>query len=199
MAADIGADHGQLILSLCENGIISQGYACENKPGPFAVLRQAVTNSPFQNMIVTELADGLSQLPQTVDTVVVGGMGGELIVSILKSHPERLKTVKTLVLAPNTEVPSVRKALVELGFAIVSEKIVLEKARDHEILLAKRGKQTLDTLDLLYGPCLRREKSPAFLTFIQKRLQAIETLLDQKLSSPRREELLSEKERLEHL
>lgn len=199
VAADIGADHGQLILSLCENGIISTGYACENKPGPFARLQAAIANSPYREQITAELADGLTHLPETADTVVIAGMGGELLVSILNRSPKRLKTVKTLILAPNTDVPEVRKAVNRLGFAIKDEIMIAEKKRDHEILLAVRGPQTLNPLDILYGPCLRKARSSAFIAHQQKRLMAIEALLTQKLSMKRRSELLLEKERLESL
>jgi len=199
VVADIGADHGQLILSLCEQGRISQGYACENKAGPFAILRQAVEKSGFSKKVVVELADGLSHLPETIDTVVVAGMGGELIVSILESQPKRLKNVKTLILAPNTDVPEVRKALNTLGFAIIDETMVEEKHHVYEIIKAEHGTQDLHELDLLYGPCLRKAKSKAFVRHWALRKTVVEELLRKDISEKRREELLKEQERLESL
>ncbi len=199
VVADIGADHGQLILSLCEQGRISQGYACENKAGPFAILRQAVEKSPYSKNLAVELADGISQLPETIDTVVVAGMGGELIVSILESQPKRLKNVKTLILAPNTDTPEVRKALNTLGFAIIDETMVEEKRHVYEIIMAQRGAQDLNELDLLYGPCLRKAKSKAFVRHWDLRKATVKELLKKDISEKRREELKKEQERLELL
>ncbi len=199
VVADIGADHGQLILSLCEEGRIRQGYACENKAGPLAILKKAVEGRGFSNIVAVELADGISQLPETVDTVVLAGMGGELIVSILESQPKRLKNVKTLILAPNTAVPEVRKALNGLHFAIIAETMVEEKRHSYEILKAVRGPQVMDELDLAFGPVLRKTKSPEFIRYWQQRKAALDELLKKELSEKRRLELVIEKERLEHL
>ncbi len=199
VVADIGADHGQLILSLCEQGRIQKGYACENKAGPFAILRQAVEKQGLSKTIAVELADGISHLPETIDTVVVAGMGGELIVSILKSQPERLKNVKMLILAPNTDVPEVRKAINTLGFAIIGETMVEEKRHVYEIIQAERGSQDLSDLDLLYGPILRKARGQVFVRHWTSRKAAVEELLKKDISEKRREELQNEKERLDNL
>jgi tRNA (adenine22-N1)-methyltransferase len=193
--ADIGSDHGQLIISLCESGKISQGYAVENKPGPYAILEQAIRDHHREHHIVTELADGISRLPQTIDTVVIAGMGGELIASILKSRPERLKNVKSLILAPNTEAPLVRQAVVDLHFTIVEETMIHEK-HDYEIIRAIQGASSLTEADILYGPLLRKEKSAVFLAKYQARLRVIDQLMKKPLSLRRLEALSMEKERL---
>ena len=39
VVADIGSDHGKLMIALVEAGIVSKGYAVENKEGPFERLR----------------------------------------------------------------------------------------------------------------------------------------------------------------
>ena len=42
VVADVGSDHGKLIISLFENGVITKGYAIENKKGPYDRLVKAI-------------------------------------------------------------------------------------------------------------------------------------------------------------
>ena len=39
VVADTGSDHGKLMIALVESGIVTKGYAVENKEGPFERLR----------------------------------------------------------------------------------------------------------------------------------------------------------------
>ena len=94
VVADIGSDHGKLIISLFQNGIISKGYAIENKKGPYSRLVKAIEDSGCSDSIVPMFSDGISELPSDVDTIVIAGMGGFNIIEILKAHPLKLKNVK---------------------------------------------------------------------------------------------------------
>ncbi len=51
VAADVGSDHGKLIISLFEGGVISKGYAIENKKGPYTRLVKAIEDSGCQDHI----------------------------------------------------------------------------------------------------------------------------------------------------
>ena len=84
VVADIGSDHGKLIISLFQNGIISKGYAIENKKGPYSRLVKAIEDSGCSDSIVPMFSDGISELPSDVDTIVIAGMGGFNIIEILK-------------------------------------------------------------------------------------------------------------------
>jgi len=193
--ADIGSDHGLLIVALCHNGVISHGYASDNKKAPFQRLEKAVKDANLTDKIVVDLADGIAHLPSFIDTVVLAGMGGDLIAHILQAEPHRLDQVKHIIVAPNSHVPLVRFTLSKIGFCIVSETIVFEK-HYYEIIKAERGNVVYEELDFEYGPLLRSAKSETFKRKYAERLVSIDALLTEKLSSRRRAELLKEKERI---
>lgn len=193
--ADIGSDHGQLIIALCHFGVISHAYASDNKKAPFQRLETAVKTANFSDKIVVDLADGITHLPTFIDTVVLAGMGGDLIAHILQAEPSKLKLIKTLILAPNSHVPLVRFTLTKMGFRITSEMIVYEK-HYYEIVRAERGIAAYNEADIEFGPFLRTTKSEAFRHKYAERLATIDSLLVAKLSPRRRAELLKEKERI---
>ena len=85
---DIGADHGKLIIELVKTHKISHGYANENKKGPYNILSLACQNYPN---IAVLFSDGIDNLPIDVNTLVLAGMGGHLIVNILTKHLEEHK------------------------------------------------------------------------------------------------------------
>jgi len=193
--ADIGSDHGLLILALCQNGIISHGYASDNKKAPFLRLGKAVKAAGLSDYIVVDLADGVTRLPSFIDTLVLAGMGGDLMTRILQAEPHKLDGVKHIIVAPNSHVPLVRFTLSKIGFHITSEAIVFEK-HYYEIIRAERGVVVYDATDLEFGPFLRIEKSEIFKRKYAERLASIDALLTEKLSSKRRTELTTEKERI---
>jgi len=193
--ADIGSDHGLLILALCHDGIISHGYASDNKKAPFQRLEKAIKSANLHDRIVVGLADGITRLPSFIDTVVLAGMGGDLITHILQAEPHKLDKVKHIIVAPNSHVPLVRFSLSKIGFRITSEAIVFEK-HYYEIMRAERGPVIYDENDLEFGPFLRKAKSDIFKQKYAERLASIEVLFTEKLSAKRRSELTKEKERI---
>ena len=62
---------------LLENNIVDKAYASDNKIGPFNNLKKTFINSGFD--IEIALKDGINDLPKYVNTVIIAGMGGELI------------------------------------------------------------------------------------------------------------------------
>src|SRR5690554_2779581 len=81
IVADIGSDHGKLPLYLNELGH-TYVYASENKSGPYNRLKKEI-GTPLNGQIEVALKDGLNDLPPHINTVVIAGMGGELIGEIL--------------------------------------------------------------------------------------------------------------------
>ena len=90
LAADVGADHGKLVISLFKNGIIEKGYAIENKQGPYQRLVQAIKEEGVIDNIIPLLSDGIRDIPDYVHTVIIAGMGGDNILKILKTKIGRL-------------------------------------------------------------------------------------------------------------
>lgn len=201
IAADIGADHGKLMIALFESGIVTHGYAVENKKGPYNRLLKALQERNLEDDIVPLFSDGIKDLPESVHTVIIAGMGGNNIIDILKKYPNKTKQINTLIIDAHTAIPKVRREISNMGFVIADEKMVREDDVFYEIIkFIKADKAIYGDKDIEFGPILRNEKSATFKEKYQSRITEINKLLGNKdLPKGRAIELNKEKERIESI
>ena len=201
IAADIGADHGKLIIALFEGGVITHGYAVENKKGPYDRLVKALKEKDLLDDIVPLFSDGIKDIPETVHTVIIAGMGGNLIIDILKKYPKKTQQIQTLIIDAHTCTPKVREEVSKLGFVIADEKMVREDDKFYEIIKFIRADVAFyGENDIEFGPILRTEKSAAFKEKYEGRISEIDNLLKNKnLPKGRIDELSNEKKRIQSI
>ena len=199
VVADIGSDHGKLMIALVESGKVAKGYAVENKEGPFERLRSNLIRYHVNDKVTPLFSDGIKDITRDVNTIVIAGMGGQTIVSILKAHPEKLVRVQTIIIDAHTAVPFARKEICQMGFAIADEQIVKEDDIFYEIIkFIKADKAIISDEDLEFGPILRQEKSATFKEKYQSRISEIDTILAKgALPEARIHSLNEEKQKLE--
>ena len=201
VVADIGADHGKLMIALFEDGIIAHGYAVENKKGPYNRLVKALKEKGIENSVVPLFSDGLTDLPKAVTTVIIAGMGGNNIIDILNAHPDKTKQINTLIVDAHTCIPKVREEVSKLGFVIADEKMVHEDNIFYEIIKFVRADIAFyGDKDLEFGPILRTEKSATFKEkYISRIIEINQLLKNKKLPEGRVNELSKEKERIQSI
>lgn len=199
IVADIGSDHGKLMIALVQSGIVQKGFAVENKEGPFERLRSNLIRYHVDDKITPLFSDGIKDITRDVNTIVIAGMGGSAIVNILKSHPEKLIRVQTIIIDAHTAVPLARKEICQMGYAIADEKIVKEDGIFYEIIkFIKADKAIFSDEDLEFGPILRHEKSATFKEKYQSRINKINVILTKGSLPPSRVNSLNkEKQKLE--
>ena len=181
-------------------GKLVKGYAVENKKGPYQRLVKALEKEELIDKIIPLFSDGLDDIPPEVKHIVLAGMGGDLIIEILKKHPEKLKYLSTIVVDAHGAVAKVREEISQMGFAIAEEKIIKEDDKFYEIIkFIKADIAAYSSEDLEFGPMLRTEKSVAFKEKYTNRIHEIDVLLTKDLPSSRIEELLKEKNRIESI
>jgi len=173
--ADIGSDHAYLPVELLETKVADYAIAGEVAPGPMSRSKADVEKFGLSDKIDVRLGDGLAVIKaeDLIDTVVIAGMGGILIQSILtRATGEQLSHVKTLVLQPNIGEPLVRHWLVENNFKIVDEDIVSEDHHVYEIIKAQKVTTpiALTEAEFLMGPVLMQKKTATFVEKWQHKL-----------------------------
>ena len=120
--ADIGTDHAYLPVWLCKSGKIPKAIAADIGQGPLQSAGESIARYQAQDRIETRLSDGLAAFsPGEADTIVIAGMGGELIARILGAAPWVKNPSVTLILQPMTAVRELRLFLWENGFRVESE------------------------------------------------------------------------------
>ena len=125
LLADIGTDHAYLPIWLVQNKSCRSAIAADLRQGPLDSAQKNILSAGLQQYITTRLSDGLTKiLPHEADDIVIAGMGGHLIASILEAAPWVKDPQKRLILQPMSDAPVVRRWLCENGFDILEERAV---------------------------------------------------------------------------
>lgn len=161
--ADIGSDHGYLPCWLVENDVIEGAFACEIADGPLQACEATVQLCHLEDKISVRKGDGLAPIiSEHLDVVSICGMGGNLICNILEENLH-LCDINTLVLQANINEGYVREYLNKNGYKIIDEDIVEDMHHYYEIIVARKGSQTLSGKELFMGPFLLKTKTETFI------------------------------------
>jgi len=138
--ADIGCDHGYLGIWLLTEGKAAYVAASDLREKP---LEKAKENSRLfgtADRMKFSVADGLADVePDTVDTIVCAGMGGDNIAGILEAAPWVRDPKYTLILQPQTSGNDLRRYLGEQGYSIEREALVKDGGFLYFTLVARFG------------------------------------------------------------
>lgn len=131
--ADIGTDHAKLPVYLIQQGISPCCIASDIMQGPLDNALKTVKNANLQDKIELCLCDGLEKINQNkVDTVVIAGMGGEMIAKIISDTPWCKE--KHLILQPMTAADKLRAFLLKEGFLVKQEEAVTDMGKHYCVL-----------------------------------------------------------------
>ncbi len=100
--ADIGTDHGYLPIYFAQKGEAEKITASDVKKGPLTKAKEYAERYGVLDRIEFRLTDGLAGFDPYYDTVIIAGMGGETIVSILETAPWTKNGV-SLILQPQSK------------------------------------------------------------------------------------------------
>ncbi|MFD2046087.1 tRNA (adenine(22)-N(1))-methyltransferase [Ornithinibacillus salinisoli] len=186
--ADIGSDHAYLPCYVCANDVTARAIAGEVNEGPYQSAKDTVTYYQMNGSIDVRLGDGLNVVrPAEVDQVVIAGMGGALIKSILEQGKDKLQEVKRIIAQPNVDEKNVRSWLINNGYVITHEGITEENGHTYEIIVADKSENQMSLTDqeILFGPFLLKNRPSVFYDKwkleLEKRLRVIEQLQQAKV------------------
>jgi tRNA (adenine22-N1)-methyltransferase len=134
---DVGTDHAYLPIFLKQSGIASSVIATDLNQKPLENAKSNIENSGVTD-ISLRLCDGLSGVTALeVDTVIIAGMGGEVIVGILKNCEWAKTKDKTYILQPTTSAEVLREFLCADGFEIITETPLSENGKLYSVMTVK--------------------------------------------------------------
>lgn len=165
-AAEIGADHALISIHLARSGKAQTVYACDINEKPLATAKDNIRRFGVADRVIPLLSDGLCAVRGKTDTVILAGMGGELIADILFKEP--LTGIKTLILQPMSRADALRRALTELGFFIADERLVKDGERIYCVILAHPGTADYTPEELAAGPWILKRRGPFFAPFLRR-------------------------------
>lgn len=179
IVADIGTDHGYVPMFLIKNKISPHVIAMDINRGPIEMADVHIKGENLGDKIETRLSDGLTEFhPGEADTIIIAGMGGELIISILEHGAEKLKDVSEIILSPHSFIKEVREKLFSIGFSIADEQMIFEDKKYYTIMRAERGSiENYNRAELSFGKILLMRKNDTLKNFLLKQQKKYNNIL----------------------
>ena len=169
--ADVGTDHAYLPVWLLLAGRIVGAVATDVNQGPLQRGQETAQRYGVAHRMDFRRCDGLAALsPGEVDTVVIAGMGGDLMVHILSAAPWT-RDVK-LILQPMSTQEVLRQWLTEHGYAILWEGIAREGEKFYPLFTATGGQSPrYSPGELWAGRQQQGEDNPHRLAYLTEQIR----------------------------
>ena len=190
VVADIGSDHGYLLVALLKSKISKKVLGVENKIGPFNRLKSNLDLylKEYRDNYSIILSDGLADVDSSYDTIVIAGLGFITIKNLI---------LRSIEIDSHNNTYELRKFMVNLGYIIDEESDLVENDIFYEIIRFKKGTMQYLEIQYKYGPILLLKKDKYFIRHYKTILTKYNNLLKtKKLSNSRKEELENEIEEL---
>lgn len=176
--ADVGCDHGFLSIYLVQKKISPRVLAMDVRKGPLSRAKEHIAECGLNQYIETRLSDGLEAYRQgEADTMVCAGMGGRLMEKIITRGGQKAKTLRELILQPQSELPAFRRFLGEQGYCIVKENILCEEGKFYFLIKAVWTGQADMEQEPLYeefGKQLLEHRHPVLKEYLAYRINTAE-------------------------
>lgn len=178
VVADIGTDHAYIPAYLVRNKICQHIIATDINIGPLNRARKYITENGLEQNIETRLGAGLKPLKYgEVDTIIIAGMGGVLIQSILEEGKDLLEKVDTLILQPMIGQEAVREWLYNNAFRIIDEALAKEGDKLYTVIIAKHGVEKDKPSDFEIGDKLIEKNDPLLEEYLGKKIIKLKKVL----------------------
>ncbi len=174
---DVGCDHGKLACWLVETGRAERAIATDISLPSLKKAEVLAEHLGVSDLVETRAGDGLDPVRDgEADTVVIAGMGGDLIARILERAHAEGKRFGRLVLSPNTHPERVREQLGRQGHEIVADTVAECGGKAYTVIATREGEgDRLDGLQLLFGKFFASDEGLALRA--RKEIAGIDALL----------------------
>lgn len=179
--ADIGTDHGYVLIELLRRGKISKGIASDNKKKPLEKARMNAAAEMVEERMDFRLGSGFETLKTgEVNGAVIAGMGGILIRELLESARDVVEKMDFILLQPAQNPEILRKYLYENQYKILDEELVREDRRFYEYIMVKSdaspSERRSNHADYAIGDLLLRKKHPLLKEYITSKIGELEEI-----------------------
>ena len=183
---DVGTDHAYIPIYLVQSGANPSALAMDLREGPLSRADEHIRDYHLEDRIATRLSDGIEALQDwEADSLIIAGMGGEVVLHILKAFPEKCRHFKEMILQPQSDVDKVRRYLRENDFKIVDEDMILEDGKYYPMFKVvplscgeswQKMKENARIVCDLYGPLLLRNGNPVLRKFLVKENRTLRSI-----------------------
>lgn len=174
--ADVGCDHGKLGYYLIGTDRASEVIATDISAPSLAKASELAKENGVSEFMQTRLGNGLDVVDSgEVDSVIIAGLGGDVIANILHNACTAGKKFSHFILSPNTHAERVREEIVFSGHTIVYDECMECAGKRYTIIKTDIGKSELDDKQIRFGAFYKTNDS--FVRFAKNDIQALENIL----------------------
>ncbi len=184
---DIGCDHGLVSIYLAMNKQNISIIASDINQNALDNAIKNINKYHLEDKIKVCLSNGLDNINDEIDTIIISGMGGHTIIDILTNNQEKLNTVNNIIIQSNNDIEYVRRKIVKLGYCISKEELILDKNIYYTVILFTKGKKKYTNKEYYFGPILLKENSKIF---IERKNKEYTKLVNIKNNIPKRKLLI---------
>ena len=179
--ADIGTDHAYIPIFLYKNNKIKNAIACDISKGSLQKAKDNINKYNLNDNIKTRLGNGLEKitLEDKVDTIIIAGMGGMLMLDILKKGSLIASNAKELILQPQKDIDKVRQYLIENNFKIIDDEMLKDDNKYYTIIKAINGNENIPytKAEYIFGRFEINNKCQILKEYIEEQLYKMEIVL----------------------
>lgn len=183
VVCDVGCDHGFVSIYLVQQEIATKVYAMDVGKGPLERAKEHIKEYELESYIETRLSDGLNALQVgEADCMICAGMGGKLMMRILKEGEEKARAMKEVILQPQSEIALFRAFLRKEGYKVVRENMIYEDGKYYPMMKVI-PENTIGELVPEYilwdkfGELLLKEKHPVLCQYLTQSKEYLAELL----------------------
>lgn len=135
--ADIGSDHGYLCIAHINDNNGKKAYACDINANALEQAKKTLTKYP-SSKVELQLMDGITDLKQDVEEIVIAGMGFDTIKMILEHQDEKLSRLNKIIIQCNKNIDKLKSFLKSQSIYINEEHLVYDNELYYELLVCSK-------------------------------------------------------------
>ncbi|MGI6663959.1 MAG: tRNA (adenine(22)-N(1))-methyltransferase [Christensenellaceae bacterium] len=183
--ADIGTDHGLIAYGFLEAGKAKKAIATDISKPSLAKAKKRFQGSAYESKVIFRLGSGFSILEAgEANAAVIAGMGGPLIISLLETAENVVRTFSYLMLAPQSYPERVRTYLLTHQYDIMEEHYVMQEEKCYVLMKVAPTETSVSytTEELLLGRNVKT--SPAYFAYLSGKEKETARVLKELEHSP---------------
>ena len=148
---DVGTDHAFLPIYLMKNNLCKKVIASDISENALKSAKENISKAKLK--ISLYLSDGIKNIKEKYNTLVIAGMGTNTIIDILKNQ----QLPNKIILSSNNHLDVLRKYMNEINYKIINEVVVKDKNKYYDIIVYQKGNELLSKSEILYGKAKNKD------------------------------------------
>ena len=124
----------------------------------------------------TILQSGIIDLPKDVSSIVIAGMGFNMIQDIILNDLDIAKSVDQIVIQSNNLIPELRNFFNENNFLVLDERFIVESGKSYTMFSIQYSIKPIENIPLYYSERLIKENNLEYINHLIERHEALKQL-----------------------